>query len=66
MAGDDSNPPKSHTPNDKPFGITNIKTYIPLVLDLNELNNDSWSELFILHCNKFWSAQHHRRDFVQQ
>ncbi|GKF10804.1 hybrid signal transduction histidine kinase M, partial [Tanacetum coccineum] len=41
MAGDDSIPPKPHTPNEKPFGITNIKTYIPLVLDLNELNYDS-------------------------
>ncbi|GKD39812.1 hybrid signal transduction histidine kinase M, partial [Tanacetum coccineum] len=41
------------TPNEKPFGITNIKTYIPLVLDLDEMNYDSWSELFILHCTSF-------------
>uniref|UniRef100_UPI0020C44120 hypothetical protein n=1 Tax=Salmonella enterica TaxID=28901 RepID=UPI0020C44120 len=41
------------TPNEKPFGITNIKTYIPLVLDLNDLNYDSLSELFTLHCNSF-------------
>ncbi|PWA85264.1 hypothetical protein CTI12_AA151680 [Artemisia annua] len=53
MAGDDNTPPKPHTPNEKPFGITNIKTYIPLVLDLNELNYDSWSELFTLYCNSF-------------
>ncbi|GKD70670.1 hybrid signal transduction histidine kinase M [Tanacetum coccineum] len=53
MAGDNPPPPKSSTPNEKPFGITNIKTYIPLVLDLDEMNYDSWSELFILHCTSF-------------
>ncbi|GKC53953.1 hypothetical protein Tco_1076698 [Tanacetum coccineum] len=53
MAGDDINSPKPHTPNKNPFGITNIKTYIPLVLDLNKLNYDSWSEPFTLHCNSF-------------
>ncbi|GKA58473.1 hybrid signal transduction histidine kinase M, partial [Tanacetum coccineum] len=41
------------TTNEKPYGITNIKTYIPLVLDLDELNYDSWSELFTLHCRSF-------------
>ncbi|GJS23365.1 hybrid signal transduction histidine kinase M [Tanacetum coccineum] len=51
MAGDDAIPPQ--TTNEKPFGITNIKTYIPLVLDLDELNYDSWSELFMLHCKSF-------------
>ena len=51
MAGDDNNPPQ--TTNDKPYGITNIKTYIPLMLDLDELNYDSWSELFTLHCKSF-------------
>ncbi|GKB88601.1 hypothetical protein Tco_0960873 [Tanacetum coccineum] len=51
MAGDDAIPPQ--TTNEKPFGITNIKTYIPLVLDLDELNYDLWSELFTLHCKNF-------------
>ncbi|GJW62496.1 ribonuclease H-like domain-containing protein [Tanacetum coccineum] len=45
------------TTNDKPYGITNIKTYIPLVLDLDELNYDSWSELFTLHCRSFGVLQ---------
>ncbi|GJT02190.1 ribonuclease H-like domain-containing protein [Tanacetum coccineum] len=52
MAGEDINAPPKPT-NEKPFGITNIKTYIPITLDLNELNYDSWSELFMLHCNSF-------------
>ncbi|GKB02510.1 hypothetical protein Tco_0830599, partial [Tanacetum coccineum] len=45
------------TTNEKPYGITNIKTYIPLVLDLDELNYDSWSELFTLHCRSFGVLQ---------
>ncbi|GJV96306.1 hypothetical protein Tco_1547883 [Tanacetum coccineum] len=54
MAGsDDTTQPKTTVANEKPYGINNIKTYIPFVLDLNELNNDSWSELFTLHCNSF-------------
>ncbi|GJX83359.1 hybrid signal transduction histidine kinase M [Tanacetum coccineum] len=48
MAGDDNT-----NTNEKPYGITNIKTYIPLMLDLDELNYDSWSELFTLHCKSF-------------
>ncbi|GJZ53264.1 ribonuclease H-like domain-containing protein [Tanacetum coccineum] len=48
MAGDDN-----INTNEKPYGITNIKTYIPLMLDLDELNYYSWSELFILHCKSF-------------
>nr|GFA02538.1 hybrid signal transduction histidine kinase M [Tanacetum cinerariifolium]GFA51224.1 hybrid signal transduction histidine kinase M [Tanacetum cinerariifolium] len=50
---DDTTQPKTTVANKKPYGITNIKNYIPLVLDLNELNNDSWSELFILYYNSF-------------
>ncbi|GKC90825.1 hybrid signal transduction histidine kinase M [Tanacetum coccineum] len=54
MAGnDDTTQPKTIVANEKPYGITNIKTYTPLVLDLNELNYDSWSELFTLYCNSF-------------
>nr|GEV40859.1 putative zinc finger, CCHC-type [Tanacetum cinerariifolium] len=50
---DDTTQPKTTVANEKPYGITNIKTYIPLVLDLNELDYYSWSELFTLHCNSF-------------
>ncbi|GJR15506.1 hybrid signal transduction histidine kinase M [Tanacetum coccineum] len=51
--GDDTTQPKTTIANEKPYGITNIKTYIPLVLDINELNYDSWSKLFTLHCKSF-------------
>nr|GEU30160.1 RNA-directed DNA polymerase, eukaryota [Tanacetum cinerariifolium] len=51
--GDDTTQPKTIVANEKPYGINNIKTYIPLVLDLNELNYDSWSKLFTLHCKSF-------------
>ncbi|KAL4557518.1 hypothetical protein LXL04_035699 [Taraxacum kok-saghyz] len=38
------------TLNDKIYGITNIKSYVPLVLDLDRLNYDAWRELFKTHC----------------
>lgn len=43
-----STPPSS--PSDKICGITNIKSYVPLLLDLNRLNYDSWKELFKTYC----------------
>nr|GEU33405.1 ribonuclease H-like domain-containing protein [Tanacetum cinerariifolium] len=46
VGSDDTTQAKKTVVNEKPYSITNIKTYIPLVLDLNELNYDSWSELF--------------------
>lgn len=36
-------------PLDKIYGITNIKSYISLLLDLDRLNYDSWKELFKTH-----------------
>ena len=48
MTGESSNPKPS--PNDKIYGITNIKSYVPLLLDLDRLNYDSWKELFKTHC----------------
>ncbi|GJW86461.1 hybrid signal transduction histidine kinase M [Tanacetum coccineum] len=52
MTGDasPSNPPKATKIN---FSITNIKAYIPIILDLDELNYDQWSELFAIHCKTF-------------
>ncbi|GJT81924.1 ribonuclease H-like domain-containing protein [Tanacetum coccineum] len=52
MTGDasNSNPSKATEIN---FGITNIKSYIPIILDLDELNYDQWSELFTIHCKTF-------------
>jgi len=37
----------------KAFGITNIKSHIPLTLDLDRLNYDSWRELFYTHCEGY-------------
>ncbi|KAJ9539439.1 hypothetical protein OSB04_032172 [Centaurea solstitialis] len=51
----DQNPP---TINQKLYGITNIKAYVPLTLDLNELNYDAWRELFKTHCTGFGVAGH--------
>lgn len=39
--------PKS---TDNIYGIQNIKSYVPLLLDLNRLNYESWKELFKTHC----------------
>ncbi|GJT30938.1 zinc finger, CCHC-type containing protein [Tanacetum coccineum] len=38
---------------EKAFGVTNIKTHVPLILDLDQLNYDAWSELFKTHCYSF-------------
>lgn len=38
---------------DLAFGVTNIKTHIPVVLDLNDHNYDAWRELFQTHCLAF-------------
>ncbi|KAL4578860.1 hypothetical protein LXL04_014991 [Taraxacum kok-saghyz] len=45
-------PPTNPTPQptDKIYGITNIKSYVPLTLDLDRLNYDAWKELFMTHC----------------
>ena len=39
--------------NQKPYDITKIKAYVPLILDLNDLNYDSWRKLFTTHCKAF-------------
>lgn len=39
--------------NIKAFGVRNIKSYVPLILDFDELNYDSWRELFETPCIKF-------------
>lgn len=43
----------SSSNNQKPYGVLNIKTYIPLILDLNKLNYDAWRELVETHCDSF-------------
>jgi hypothetical protein len=54
MAGDPAAPPMTN----KVFGITNIKSHIPLLLDLEKLNYDAWRELFSTHCNAFDVLDH--------
>ncbi|KAI3768082.1 hypothetical protein L2E82_18514 [Cichorium intybus] len=55
MPGDNPNP--TSLPN-KIFGITNIKTYIPIVLDLERFNYDAWRALFNTHCKAFDVIDH--------
>lgn len=43
---------------DRAFGVTNIKTHIPLILDLDDHNYDAWRELFSMHCLTFYVAGH--------
>ncbi|XP_013739790.1 uncharacterized protein LOC106442678 [Brassica napus] len=38
---------------ERTFGITNIKTHIPIVLDYDDHNYDAWRELFLTHCLAF-------------
>ena len=49
----DGNPPPPSVNMEKPFGVTNIKSHVPLVLDLDQLNYDAWCELFTSHCHSF-------------
>lgn len=35
---------------DRIYGVTNIKSHIPVVLDLDEANYDAWREQFLTHC----------------
>lgn len=46
MAAATSAPQTPH----KAYGITNIKTYVPLILDLTAHNYEPWSDLFKAHC----------------
>lgn len=44
--------------NTGPMSVTNIKIFVPLTLDLDELNYDSWRELFETHCVTFGLLGH--------
>nr|GFA53157.1 myb-like protein P [Tanacetum cinerariifolium] len=50
---DTTTPPTPIVNMEKPFGVINIKSHIPLVLDLDHLNYDAWCELFTSHCHSF-------------
>ena len=48
----------------KTYGITNIKTYIPLILGLVTQTYDPCSDLFKVHCNAFDVLDHIDTSFV--
>lgn len=43
---------------DKPFGISQIRGYIPIKLDMDKLNYDVWREVFETHCSSFGVLEH--------
>nr|GEX28524.1 hypothetical protein [Tanacetum cinerariifolium] len=43
----------SSEPTELNFGITNVKAFIAIILDLDELKYDQWFELFTIHCKTF-------------
>ncbi|CAA7058166.1 unnamed protein product [Microthlaspi erraticum] len=45
-------------PSEKPFGISQIKAYIPVILDMTKFNYDLWRELFETHCSTFGVLEH--------
>lgn len=38
---------------ERAYGVTNIKSHIPIILDQNDHNYDAWRELFLTHCLTF-------------
>lgn len=48
-------------PTDKINGVTNIKLYVPLLLDMNQLNYDVQKELFKTYCLRY-NVQDHLDD----
>ena len=55
MTDDNSSSTK---PPHKAYGITNIKNYVPLILDLTTRNYEPWSDLFHAHCIAYGVADH--------
>ena len=43
---------------ERPYGVTNIKSHIPLILYIDDHNYDAWRELFLTHCQSFDVAGH--------
>ncbi|CAA7028400.1 unnamed protein product [Microthlaspi erraticum] len=46
------------TGSDRVFGISQIKAYVPIMLDMAKLNYDTWRELFETHCLTFGVLGH--------
>lgn len=38
---------------ERAYGVTNIKSHIPIILDTDEHNYDAWGELFLNHYQSF-------------
>ncbi|CAA7023267.1 unnamed protein product [Microthlaspi erraticum] len=45
--------PENPAAVERAFGVTNIKSHIPLILDFDDHNYDAWRELFLTHCLAF-------------
>nr|GEX23336.1 myb-like protein P [Tanacetum cinerariifolium] len=52
MVVNDNRPPPPVN-MEKSFGVTNIKSHVQLMLDLDQLNYYAWCELFTSHCHSF-------------
>lgn len=50
-----ADPPQPPAPaaTDRIYGVTNIRSHIPVTLDLEESHYDAWRELFLTHCLTF-------------
>ncbi|CAA7024770.1 unnamed protein product [Microthlaspi erraticum] len=46
------------TRSERVFGISQIKAYVPITLDMTKLNYDTWRELFETHCLTFGVLGH--------
>lgn len=53
-----ANQQNNYAASDKPFGISQIHAYIPIVLDLEKMNYDVWRELFETHYLMFGILGH--------
>lgn len=40
-------------PVERAYGVTNIKSHIPIILDMDDHNYDVWRDLFLTHCLTF-------------
>ena len=45
-------------PLERAYGVTNIKSHIPIILDIDDHNYDAWRELFLTHCQSFDVSGH--------
>lgn len=45
-------------PHERAYGVTNIKSHIPFLLDIDDGNYDAWRELFMTHCQSFDVSGH--------